>query len=279
VTAHPQVEPPLSPATGVRDLDLDARTQPFDLPGPGRPCLLLHGFTGTPYEVRPLGEALARRGYRAVGPRLAGHASTAEALGRSNAAAWYQSALQALQALAPGPEARPVHLLGLSVGAMLALRLAAEFPERIATLTLLAPAARFQPAIRMAFRAFRHWPMHQLLPSIPKSGVGMVDREFASRAPALDRIPTRLAREVVATLDAGRAAARSVHLPTLIVYGGQDRTVSPEGVLALAHTLRPPPLKVVRLAESGHLLPLDVERERLFQEVGEFLAGRDGLRG
>ena len=43
----------------------------FDLPGGGRAAALcLHGLTGTPYEVRPLGEALAAAGIRALGPAL-----------------------------------------------------------------------------------------------------------------------------------------------------------------------------------------------------------------
>src|SRR2546427_411191 len=46
----------------------------FSLPG-SRPlgCLLVHGFTGTPEEMRPLGEALAARGFPVYAVRLAGH--------------------------------------------------------------------------------------------------------------------------------------------------------------------------------------------------------------
>src|SRR5439155_483073 len=45
----------------------------FSLPG-SRPlgCLLVHGFTGTPEEMRPLGEALAARGFPVHAVRLAG---------------------------------------------------------------------------------------------------------------------------------------------------------------------------------------------------------------
>jgi hypothetical protein len=45
---------------------------PFDL-GDGRDAALcLHGLTGTPYEIRPIGEALAAAGVRAIGPLLPG---------------------------------------------------------------------------------------------------------------------------------------------------------------------------------------------------------------
>jgi len=46
---------------GVPPLD-PAKTAPFEMPGTRPACLLIHGFTGTPWDVRPLGEALARAG-------------------------------------------------------------------------------------------------------------------------------------------------------------------------------------------------------------------------
>ncbi len=240
---------------------------------------MLHGFTGTPYEMRLLGESLTRRGYHAVGPRLAGHGTTSEALGQSGEQAWWDSAVQALERLVPTSEAKPIHLLGLSMGAMISLSLARAYPSRIATLTLLAPAARFAGPFQLVFRLFRHRPFRWAVPNLPKGGVGMTDREFASVVPYLDRVPTRLASEVLATVAAGRRAARHLHVPTFVAYGAQDRTVSESGVQALIGSLRPPPLKVVRLARSAHIIPLDLERERLFSEVGEFLEARDDLRG
>jgi carboxylesterase len=46
-----------------------------------RAVLVLHGLTGSPWEVRPLGEALAARGFHVEAPLLPGHAGAPEALG------------------------------------------------------------------------------------------------------------------------------------------------------------------------------------------------------
>ena len=67
-------EPPSRHAAGVD-------TNEFFLPGAGVSALLIHGLTGTPYEMRYLGEQLAARGVRVRGVKLAGHAGTPEALG------------------------------------------------------------------------------------------------------------------------------------------------------------------------------------------------------
>ena len=68
-------------------------TAPFDLPGSKRvAALCLHGLTGTPYEVRPHGEALSQAGIRAVGPALPGHNETPQSLARVRYQQWLEAA-------------------------------------------------------------------------------------------------------------------------------------------------------------------------------------------
>src|SRR5436853_2965145 len=86
-------------------------------------CLLLHGLTGSPAEVRPVGEALARAGFHAVGPLLPGHGTRPadlETVTRSDMLDVAQEALLSLRGT------RRVYLCGLSMGALLAIRLAAK---------------------------------------------------------------------------------------------------------------------------------------------------------
>ena len=50
-------------------------TEPFFFPGGATGCLMVHGFTGTPKEMRWLGEYLAGKGHSVLGVRLAAHAT------------------------------------------------------------------------------------------------------------------------------------------------------------------------------------------------------------
>jgi carboxylesterase len=50
-------------------------SEPFFLPGEATGCLLLHGFSAMPGEMRPLGEYLAETGFTVLGIRLTGHAT------------------------------------------------------------------------------------------------------------------------------------------------------------------------------------------------------------
>ena len=84
-----------------------ADPSPFDLAGDAgssAAALCLHGLTGTPYEVRPLGEALAQRGVRAFGPALPGHNETPEQLARTRHQDWVGAAREHVTKLRSGHE-------------------------------------------------------------------------------------------------------------------------------------------------------------------------------
>src|SRR2546421_12161082 len=74
-------------------------TSEFFLPGSGLSALLIHGLTGTPYEMRLLGERLGAAGVRVQGIRLAGHGGGPEQLGQVTHANWYESVVEGFERL------------------------------------------------------------------------------------------------------------------------------------------------------------------------------------
>jgi len=104
-------------ARSLEPFDPDV-VRPWSLGEGRRGVLLLHGFAGTPPELRRLGEHLARNGYRCRGPALAGHASTPEALETSTRRDWTRSAQEELDTLAR--ECDEVMVAGQSMGGTIA---------------------------------------------------------------------------------------------------------------------------------------------------------------
>src|SRR5438270_8932968 len=88
--------------------------QPFRIRGGTRGCLLIHGFAGTPPEMRELGECLAGRGYDVMAPLLAGHGLTPEAMAATGWRDWASSAEAAYRALSN--ETEEVFVGGQSLG-------------------------------------------------------------------------------------------------------------------------------------------------------------------
>ena len=128
----PPVSPPLPNARAYAAPPFRATTEPrlllgaepFSLPGGPLGCLLIHGFTSTPYDVRSCGEFLAERGIAAEGVLLAGHGTTPEDLARTRLPEWLDSIREAharLRARVP-----TVYALGISLAANFLVYLAQE---------------------------------------------------------------------------------------------------------------------------------------------------------
>jgi carboxylesterase len=97
--------------------------------GDRRGVLCIHGFTGSPYEMRGLGEALAKRGMTVRGMALPGHATRIEDLYEKTWRDWVEGVTAEFDGLAGRCDR--VAVVGQSLGGLLALYLA----------TLRAPAA------------------------------------------------------------------------------------------------------------------------------------------
>jgi len=94
--------------------------------GPAVSCLLLHGFGGSPFEMEPVGEALAEQSIPFSSPCLPGHATSLKDFVKTRFAHWYGEARESCRQLLG--QGNPVVVVGLSMGGTLGLRLAQELP-------------------------------------------------------------------------------------------------------------------------------------------------------
>jgi carboxylesterase len=105
--------------------------------------LLIHGFTGSPPEMRMVGKYLHERGFTVSGPLLPGHGTVVEDMNACRWSDWTDHVEQALVAL----RTRCAHVFvgGLSMGALLSLYLAAHHPE-------LSGAIAYSPPVKVSNR-------------------------------------------------------------------------------------------------------------------------------
>ena len=69
---------------------------PFFLEGGPVGVLLVHGFTGSPPEMRLIGDHLHQRGFTVSGPLLPGHGTTVEDMNRCRWTDWTDHVEQSL---------------------------------------------------------------------------------------------------------------------------------------------------------------------------------------
>jgi len=246
-------------------------TNEFFFPGAGVSALLIHGLSGTPFEMRYLGERLAASGVRVCGVRLAGHAGAPEELGASSHAQWYESVVEGFERLHRYGD--PVAVIGLSMGAVLAARLAADQGEAVAGVVKLS-AAFFLPLwVRGPLRALRAFG--PLADRIYLRGKGSDIHDAAARSvhPSARLMPLSAVLELLKLSAAVRPRLNRVTQPTLIIHSRRDHSCPMRrNVDFVMSHLGSAQKRAVILEESFHVITVDSEKERVASEVIDFVS-------
>lgn len=232
--------------------------------------LLLHGFTGTPFELHPLADRLAAAGFRCVAPLLPGHGGDDVALGRTGLDDWLGAARAEYDRLRRDHDR--VFVAGLSLGALLAILLAADEGRDVAALALLAPALDFHGDSRLYRDLFRLPLAARLWPRVAKRGSDLGDLDMRCRMPPCPYVPTACARELAAAARQADRALPHVRAPALVLYGARDAVVPRRAAERVARRIGSGPARLAVFARSAHQLALDVEREAVADEVERFFA-------
>jgi carboxylesterase len=229
--------------------------------------VLVHGFTGSPYEVRYLAEQLSHAGFTTRVPLLPGHGTTPADLDRTTWAQWEECVERSVDALRV--RCRRVAIVGQSLGGLLALHLASHRKDILAIAALATPVWLEGISARVS-RWVTAGPLRGVVGYIPKFGGSDVrDRKTRSENPCYDRIPTRALGELLAFMRVADAALPAVTQPVLVLHAQQDHTAPVACAHYIADKVRARRVRI--LPRSYHLIAADVERDIVAAEVIAFL--------
>ncbi len=245
--------------------------------------LLIHGLGGTPSEMAPLAKALGDAGHTICSVRLSGHGTGATDLAKSSAHDWRDSALAAHARVSQ--RCARVVVVGLSMGALLALDIAQTRSERVHGLVLLSPALRLDGWAMPHVARFAGL----LPPCLVPVGLSIAERHpYGIKDQRIRAIVLSAMRNGASgghfntplrALIAFRSIAARVsrHLsdvgqPTLIVHPRDDDMASLSNAQEIAARLRGLTDMLV-LDDSYHLVTIDRQRQLVQERVKAFVAG------
>ena len=234
-------------------------------------ALLIHGFTGSVAETRPMGEYLAERGLTVECPLLPGHGTHPQDLTRIRWQDWAGAMESVLEDLRKRCEV--VFVGGLSMGALLTLWLGAEHPD-VAGLIPMSPIVKARNRMMPLTLGLRY-----LLKYSPFGPVGdddLGDPEAIRRIWCYDQVPLWGAGEVYLLMQQVRRELPAVHQPLLIFQGLRDAQVPPEAAQMVYDVTASDDKTLVWLENSGHNLLVDGERESVWALSYEWMMGLAG---
>jgi carboxylesterase len=234
---------------------------------PGGPVgvLLIHGFTATTAEVRPLAERLHARGYTLAGPLLPGHKTSPLDLNRVSWRDWVSTAEAAYQELRAHCHA--VAAGGESTGGLLALYLAAQHPE-IAAVLAYAPALRLN---RTRSDLLKLYLLAPFVPYVPKFKTQTPNPYTDPLWQGYHVNPLKGTLQLLQLQKQVTALLGKIQQPLLLVQGRLDPTVHSGVPDQIARAVRSPVKEIVWFEHSTHCVILDQERDQVAEVTLQFL--------
>jgi carboxylesterase len=244
---------------------VDPQDLPFMLcpPGAETAVLLVHGFTATPWEMRPLAEFLAEYGIASLAVRLPGHGTSPEDLADRCWEEWFSAVLDGYQILSKGFQS--IHGMGMSTGCLLLLTLAKDNP--IGGLVLFSPYLRVLHRLA-PYAGWLRWirPYH-----VKAADQGLNERYYNRRPVAGIHQINRLIQTV-------RSQLAHIFCPVLAFNGDGDQTVDVNSGRQLVDLLGSP---VKIHAQYGPDVPHVLTSEEnpcrwsMFVQAARFVQGLD----
>jgi len=236
----------------------------FTLEGLNDCCIVLvHGFTATTIEVRPLGEFLTSNGFNVLAPLLPGHNTHPDDLNKRKWKEWTNK-VESVTKIAL-EKYRNVFVGGESMGGLLSCYIASNHPE-VSGLLLYSPAIRVKNLELMYFlKYFKSY--------IGKPSLYIDDKDIHDVLPwkGYKVNPTKAAVQLLKLQKEVESRLPSIHQPTIIFQGKLDKTIDQKGASTVYSKINSKIKKLIWLDESNHCVLLDKEYSFVFSESLKFI--------
>ena len=248
--------------------------------GSNKAVLVLHGLTGSPFEMKQYSKFLYKHGYDVYCPNIPGHGESLEYLKESKCEDWIEFSLRQYDDLSLSYE--EVYVSGICLGAVLALVIAINYSHIKGIITLsnilfldgwTMPWYKFLFPIGLntVFRYFYSFP--------EKDPYGIKNLAVRKRISAMlkknevafDCIPMTVVYELLELSKYVRGNINYIKCPILLMHSNEDDLSGLKSAYFVYDNICSEQKELVILENSYHLLVMDNEKDFVFEKSIEFL--------
>jgi carboxylesterase len=252
--------------------------------------LMLHGLCSSSLEVRHLSRRLRNEGFDVVLPTLPGYSATADGGGteavKPDFRRWIADCTAEIDRIADSHDG--IAICGVSLGATLALAVAAERPKSINGLSLISTTLFFDgwnvSRWRFLLPLAYYTPLGRFYRyrEIPPYGVknprvrAFIANELATgtlSSAGASTIPTASLREADRLIRHVKRSVAGIGVPTLMIHARDDDVASLRNVRFVRERVASTHFREFIVNDSYHMITLDNDRDHAAQQTAKFLGG------
>lgn len=235
--------------------------QPFEIGSGENAILLIHGFTGSPSHMRPIGDAAAAAGFSARGILLPGHGTSIADMEKSSWQAWLSACQEAMREMRA--KYKRVTVAGLSMGGILSLLVAEEFEPD--ALILFAPALRYKKSVNYLSPLVKHfmkvskWKPHGYADFLTEYDFGYLGA------------PVSKVEDMTRLQKMANAGIAKIECPTLVIQSHRDESVHATVPDRIMRGIRSKVKEICWVDQSPHVCTIGPDRAYVGARVVDFL--------
>lgn len=244
-------------------------------------ALLIHGLTGSPFEVKHLAKRLHKAGFTVSVPLLAGHGTSIQELSKLRWQDWYGTVAETFNDLKKNHDS--VSASGLCMGALLALQLAADYEGEVTAISLLSTTLFYDgwslPWYKFLLPLAYYPPVKYFYSYKESSPYGIKNERLRELylhgmkdgSIAYDTIPAEGMRELYRLSNAVRKIMPRIKTPVLILHSAEDDLASSKNADYIERHIGGDMARKILLKDTYHMITIDNQKETVADETINFL--------
>lgn len=235
--------------------------KPFTYKGGNKAVLLLHGFTGSTRDVKMLGKFLQQHGYTCHAPLYKGHGMEPNELIQTGPEDWWQDVIGGYNFL-KAEGFKDIAVAGVSLGGIFSLRVGMELSVN-GIVSMCAPMQ--EKSIDDLYNRVRNYA------TVYMKFEGKDEEQIIDVLKKFEQTPMPSLKKLQQIIIDTRQKLDLITSPILVLQGCLDDSLYKESAQIIYNTVNAEDKQLKWYEQSGHIITLDKEREKVFEDVNTFL--------